>query len=73
MPRITAETVSDAVGALTPNSPRSTGSTGWVIYTVVKAAATKEKTKTCKVKKFCCFMTWNFGLGGTQLMRFRLN
>ena len=31
MPRITAETVSDAVVSLTPNSTWRTGRTGWVM------------------------------------------
>src|SRR4029077_8642840 len=46
MPNITTETESEAIFAFTANSFWIIGSTGCVIYTVVKAAATNENTST---------------------------
>jgi hypothetical protein len=34
------------------------GNTGWVMYTVVRAAATNPKTKAWKVKKDCRFIAF---------------
>jgi len=42
------------------------GGTGWVMYTVVKAAATRPKTRAWKVKKDCRFIAFRWSEGGHE-------